>query len=89
MIIPIDEGQRIVSNAYSWDLEVLITPKPGGKRKEPYWKPIKYYGTLSQALHKALEREIRLHPAEGIAECIKAAQSVSEKYLHIFEGVKL
>jgi len=53
MIIPIDHKTRLKGTEDSWNIEVLHTPKV---EKEPYWKPIKYYGTFSQALTSACQR---------------------------------
>lgn len=84
MIIPIDDNQRINSNELSWNLEVLHVPAKEGKA--PYWKTVKYYTSLSDALSRACSREIRLDGAEGLVEAFAAATRISEKYSRVFDG---
>ena len=84
MIVQIDDKQRIASNVYSWDLEVFMEPKKEGK--EPYWKKVKYYTTFRRALQEACQREIRLSPSVGLADCLDAAAAITEKYQNIFDA---
>jgi hypothetical protein len=84
VIIPIDDKQRISSNVYSWDLEVLITPKKADK--EPYWKKVKFFVSFRSALTEACQREIRLNPSVGLADCLDAARELTEKYQNIFDA---
>lgn len=85
MIIPIDSKHRLVGAENSWNLEVLQIPKKEGK--EPYWKPIKYYGTMRVAFQEACARDIRLAKADGLVEAFAAAQRVSDKYSRLFDGL--
>lgn len=75
MIIPIDPLTRIKGTDHAWELQRQRNYK-GGKK----WEPYKWFSTFGQALEAAVHREIRLHPAVGIAEAIEAASAVVQKY---------
>jgi len=51
-------------------LEQLVTPKPGegGEAKEPYWRPVGYYGQLEHALDAVLDRKIEGAPTQDLLE---------------------
>ena len=75
MIIPIDEKTRIVGTEHAWQLERKRNYK-GGKK----WEPFKYFPSFRQAVADAVHREIRIHPAHGIAEAILAVAVIVRKY---------
>ena len=75
MLIPLSDDIRIRSTESGWQLEKAVKRK--GERE---WKAIKYFKTLSSAVGEACEREIRLHPAKGLIEAIKAVDHVAARY---------
>lgn len=81
MIIPIDENTRIRGTTMCWNLE---TYRAGGKT--PGWVAEKYFSTFQLALSAAMQREIRTHPAETLAEAIEAVEAISRRYGNILEG---
>ena len=82
MIIPIDEKRRIVGTERAWELQRarIKKDKADPNTKITYWEPYKYYTTFRQALGEAVQREIRIHPAHGIAEAIEAVSQTVEKF---------
>ena len=75
MIIPIDEKIRIAGTEQSWQLQ-----RAKIRDGKLTWEPYKYYTTFRQALEEAVQREIRIHPAHGIAEAIEAVSQTVEKF---------
>ena len=69
MIIPIDPLTRIKGTERAWELQKVRT-----RNGQPTWEPYKWFTTFRSALDGAVHREIRLHPAVGIAEAIEAEQ---------------
>jgi hypothetical protein len=80
MIIPIDDDTRIRGTSICWQYERIETRK--GQRE---WRAQKYFSSLRGALECAVEREIRTHPAHGIAECLNAAKQATAKYAELFD----
>ena len=83
MIVQIDSKKRIRGTNRCWQIERLQT-----KNGDPKWEPYKYYRTFQQALAKAGDDEIRLHPADNLTDAIDAVAAISHKYGEIF-GVNL
>ena len=81
MIINLDKDTRIVSGTYSWDIQ-----KKRLVKGEVLWHPIKYYSTFKQAVMGAYQLEIRTTHAEGLDECISAAESVWQRYNSILDS---
>ena len=75
MIIPIDPLTRIKGTERAWELQKVRT-----RNGQPTWEPYKWFTTFRSALDEAVHREIRLHPAVGIAEAIEAVSAVIQKY---------
>ena len=86
MIIPIDENTRIKGTEACWQLEYRTVVKSGKTAGEESWSPAKYCSSFRSALSQALQREIRTHPAEGIAAALEAAESLSIKYAAILDS---
>ena len=75
VIIPIDPLTRIKGTERAWELQKVRT-----RNGQPTWEPYKWFTTFRSALDEAVHREIRLHPAVGIAEAIEAVSAVIQKY---------
>ena len=82
MIIAIDHKLRIRGTETCWQLERLKKIKG-----EIVWKPYKYFTTVDSALHSAAQRELRLDPAQTVAEALDACVRVTHKYAQIFDDV--
>ncbi len=80
MIIPIDKKIRIRGTEHCWRLEKSV------KRKgQPEWQPFKYFQTVAEAVGEACGREIRLHPATGLTDAIKAVDQIVTKYSKLLD----
>ena len=75
MIIQIDDKTRIKGTSHCWELQ-SYRPYKGGMK----WEPFKYFPSFRQAVADAVHREIRIHPAYGIAEAILAVAVIVRKY---------
>ena len=75
MIIQIDDKTRIKGTSHCWELQTHRLYKGGMK-----WEPFKYFPSFRQAVADAVHREIRIHPAHGIAEAILAVAVIVRKY---------
>lgn len=58
-------------NYKAWQIEQWIVPTKEAKNQTPYWKVIKYPGTLENALDGLLD----LHTADFTVETVNDAQS--------------
>ncbi len=75
MIISINEEMRIRGTAECWQLEKAV------KRKgQTEWQAFKYFQTAAEAVGEACGREIRLHPATGLTDAIKAVDQIAARY---------
>ena len=81
MIIPIDDGIRIRSTAECWQLEKSRLVK--GQTK---WTPFKYFSDLGQAVSAAVRREIKVHPANSLADAIEAVDQIADRYSKLLDG---
>ncbi len=75
MIITLDDKIRIRGTAECWQLEMAVKRK--GERE---WKAFKYFQTAAEAVGEACGREIRLHPATGLTDAIKAVDQIAARY---------
>ena len=75
MIIPVSEKVRIRGTETCWQLE-----RRRRRKGALIWEPYKYFGTFRQALTKAGDDEIRLHPAANLTEAIEAVADISRRY---------
>lgn len=82
MIIPLGEDLRIRGTEHCWQLEKLRVVRGQGE-----WRPYKYFTTMDNALREAAQRELRMLPANGVAEALAACEAVSAKYATIFDEV--
>ena len=80
MIIPLSDEYRIRGTKHCWQLEKVV------KRKgQPEWQPRSYHSTFGDAVGAACRREIRLHPANSLADAIRAVDKIVAKYARVFD----
>ena len=82
MIIQLDPKTRIVGTERAWELQ-----RPRNRNGEEKWEPHKWFTSFGSALEKAVHRDIRIHPANGLSEAIEACRAVTTKYAKIFDDV--
>ena len=75
MLIPLSDEIRIRGTVDCWQLERSRLVKG-----ETRWTPFKYFSDLGQAVSAAVRREIRVHPANSLAEAIKAIDDIAARY---------
>ena len=75
MIVPLSDNLRIKGTEHCWELQRLRT-----RRGQVTWESFKYFGSFGQAVDAAVQREIRLHPAQTLAEAIDAVAEVSRRF---------
>ncbi len=75
MIVQLDSKTRIVGTVHAWELQRQRNYKGSTK-----WEPYKWFTTFRSALDEAVHREIRLHPANGLAEAIEAVSGLVRRY---------
>jgi len=80
MIIPIDKEIRIRGTADCWQLERSRLVK--GQTR---WTPFKYFSDLGQAVSAAVRREIRVHPANSLADAIEAVDQIATRYNELLD----
>ena len=80
MIIPLSDEIRIRGTGECWQLERSKAVK--GQVK---WAPCKYFSDLGQAVSAAVRREIRLHPANTLAEAIEAVDQIAARYSKLLD----
>lgn len=84
MIINLDSKHRIRSDKYSWRLEVENI-----QSAKVQWKALAHCSTFQSALLNAYRREIRMHHAEGLKDCIAAAEGILVKYKTVLDNFQL
>lgn len=80
MIIPISKKIRIRGTADCWQLE-----KSRLVKEQTRWTPFKYFSDLGQAVSAAVRREIRVHPANSLAEAIEAVDQIAARYNNLLD----
>ncbi len=75
MIIPLNDQLRIHGTENSYQLE-----RPRHRHGRVRWEAFKYFSTFRQALAQACQREIRVHPANTLADAIEAADAIATRY---------
>ncbi len=78
MIVQLDPKTRIVGTDHAWELQRQRNYKGSTK-----WAPYKWFTTFRSALEEAVHREIRLHPATGLADSIEAVSSIVQRYTEL------
>ena len=80
MILPLSDECRIRGTEHCWQLEFSKQVKGNCE-----WRAQKYFTRLDCALREAAWREIRLYPAETLAEAIQAVDAVVARYSQIID----
>ena len=80
MIIPLSKKIRIRGTVDCWQLERSRLVKG-----ETRWTPFKYFSDLGQAVSAAVRREIRVHPANSLAEAIEAVDQIAARYNNLLD----
>ena len=75
VIIRIADKLRIHGTENSYQLE-----RPRHRHGQVRWEAFKYFSTFRQALAQACQREIRVHPANTLADAIEAADAIAARY---------
>ena len=75
MIVQLDPKTRIKGTERAWELQRKRNYKGGTK-----WAPYKWFTTFRSALEEAVHREIRMHPANGLADSIEAVSGLVQRY---------
>ena len=50
---------------------------------EDRWRPYKWFTTFGRAVQEAVHAEIRTHPANDLAEAIKAVDTIVQRYANL------
>jgi hypothetical protein len=74
MRLTLGKGLRLEGKELAWELQ-----KQRSKNGIKSWQAIKYYRRLGHALSEVAEREIRLMPGEGLADAVRALDTVRQK----------
>ena len=80
MIILLSEEVRIRGTEHCWQLE-----KRRNREDKYEWEPFKYFQSLGEAVGEAGRREIRLHPAVGLVEALKAVDQIAARYSKLLD----
>jgi len=75
MIVQLDPKTRIKGTERAWELQ-----HPRNRNGEERWEPYKWFTTFRSALDEAVQREIRIHPANGLSEAIEAVSGLVRRY---------
>ena len=80
LIILLSEEIRIRGTEHCWQLEK--SRKRDGKHD---WEAFKYFQSFGEAVGAAGRREIRLHPATGLVEALKAIDQIAARYSKLLD----
>ena len=75
MIIPLSEEYRVRGTEHCWQLE-----KRRVRKAKHEWEAFKYFQTFGEAVGEACRREVRLHPANSLADAIEAVDQIADRY---------
>ena len=78
MILQLDSKTRIKGTERAWELQRTRT-----RKGELIWEPYKWFKTFGSALDEAVHREIRIHPAVGLADAIEAVSGIVQRYTEL------
>ncbi len=81
MIIPINDSLRIRGVEHCWHLEKART-----RNGECEWTPFKYFNSVGEAVGAACRRDIRLHPANTLADAIEAVDEIAARYNKLLDA---
>ena len=75
MIIPLSKDLRVRGTAHCWQLE-----KRRVRKDKHEWEAFKYFQTFGEAVGAACRRDIRLDPANSLAEALEAVDQIVARY---------
>ena len=75
MIIQIDDDRRIIGTKHCWEIQKKVN-----RKGEPFWMGRKFFSTFVGALESVVQEEIRLHPANDLAEAIEAVSEITQRF---------
>ena len=78
MKIELSDDRRIIGTKYAWELQRRRTVKG-----EDCWRAYKWFRSFAMAVQEAVHSEIRLHPATGLVEAIKAVDTIVQRYARL------
>ncbi len=78
MQIKLSNDIRIVGTKYAWELQRRRTVKG-----EDCWRAYKWFRSFAMAVQEAVHSEIREHPANDLAEAIKAVDTIVQRYAQL------
>ncbi len=78
MQIKLSDDHRIVGTKYAWELQRRRTVKG-----QDHWRAFKWFRSFGSAVQEAVHAEIRQHPANDLAEAIKAVDSIVQRYAQL------
>ncbi len=81
MIIPLSEEYRVRGTEHCWQLE-----KRRVRKDKHEWQAYKYFQTLGEAVGAACRREVRLHPADSLAEALQAVDKITDRYNEVLDA---
>ena len=80
MILPIDDKWRIKSDAYQWLIQKYKgIPAKGKFKGTPQWESVRYYTSLSKAVHGLAEYELMTSDCTTLASALDCLRDVSER----------
>ncbi len=78
MRINLSEDRRIVGTKYAWELQRRRVVKG-----EEQWRAFKWFPSFALGVQEAVHSEIRTHPANDLAEAIKAVDTIVQRYANL------
>ncbi len=81
MIIPLSKEYRVRGTEHCWQLE-----KRRVRKDKHEWQAYKYFQTLGEAVGAACRREVRLHPADSLAEALQAVDKITDRYNEVLDA---
>ncbi len=81
MIISLSKEYRVRGTEHCWQLE-----KRRVRKDKHEWQAYKYFQTLGEAVGAACRREVRLHPADSLAEALQAVDKITDRYNEVLDA---
>ena len=80
MIIQLSKEYRVRGAEHCWQLE-----KRRVRKDKHEWEAFKYFSSLGEAVGAACRREIRLNPANSLADAIEAVDQIADRYSKLLD----
>ena len=74
-MILLSKDLRIRGTERCWQLE-----KRRARKDKHEWEAFKYFQSLGEAVGAACRREVRLHPADSLADALQAIDQIADRY---------